>query len=517
MTIHNKQSGFTTVELLITLFIAAAFLISGYQLYMLIIKGGGETRMQARASNVAYDYLQRYKSATTNPCTEQMPLANQSVTVSNLSNTTITVSITCPYGTVSAVSKITVNLNYGDPQRLVTNATFISSACPSGFIPVPGSATYGTKDFCVMKYEAKNDGNGNAVSTAAGTPWVSIAQSGGTNTNVALGKTATNSLLTDGNTATASYYDGPAGQKTSVTVDLGQVQNINMIKVWHYYADTRIYYDTKAEVSVDNINWTTVFDSAVSGTYAESAAGRTTAFAPINVRYIRDWANQSNVNAGNHWVEIQAFSTLDATSKSAAACTGCHLITEAEWMTIAQNVLSVASNWSTGTVGNGFIYSGHNDNVPANALAASSDDTDVYYLTGNTAPSNQQRTFTLTNGQVIWDLAGNVWQWTSGQITGNQPGVSGGGYAWREWTAVTANGNLAVNPFPSNIGLSGSSGWNSGNGIGQIYSSTSETALHGFLRGGYWNSNSIIAGVLSLELDNTPSLSVNNVGFRVSR
>jgi formylglycine-generating enzyme required for sulfatase activity len=46
--------------------------------------------------------------------------------------------------------------------------------CPNGYIFVPKNTTYTAVDFCVMKYEAKNDGYGTAVSTATGTPWVSI-------------------------------------------------------------------------------------------------------------------------------------------------------------------------------------------------------------------------------------------------------------------------------------------------------------------------------------------------------
>ena len=49
-----------------------------------------------------------------------------------------------------------------------------SSQCPSGFVFVPKNTTYTAVDFCVMKYEAKNDGYGTAVSTATGVPWVNI-------------------------------------------------------------------------------------------------------------------------------------------------------------------------------------------------------------------------------------------------------------------------------------------------------------------------------------------------------
>ena len=47
--------------------------------------------------------------------------------------------------------------------------------CPGSFIPVPGSSAYGTSDFCVIKYEAKNV-SGTATSQASGTPWTSISQ-----------------------------------------------------------------------------------------------------------------------------------------------------------------------------------------------------------------------------------------------------------------------------------------------------------------------------------------------------
>ncbi len=47
--------------------------------------------------------------------------------------------------------------------------------CPTGWIKVPGDSAYGTGDFCVMKYEAK-DVSTVATSQAASTPWVSITQ-----------------------------------------------------------------------------------------------------------------------------------------------------------------------------------------------------------------------------------------------------------------------------------------------------------------------------------------------------
>ena len=53
-------------------------------------------------------------------------------------------------------------------------------SCSEGFVGVPGNSTYGTQDFCVMKYEAKqsNEDNTKAISVAQGTPWTGIRRSG---------------------------------------------------------------------------------------------------------------------------------------------------------------------------------------------------------------------------------------------------------------------------------------------------------------------------------------------------
>jgi len=122
----NENSGFTTIELLITLFVAAAFLMSGYQLYSLIIKDSGEARNQAQASNVAFDYLQRYKSSATNPCTANPTLYSGAVTVNNLTNATVTVTATCPYTSLTSVTKIVSTVRYNDPQQSVSSATYVT-------------------------------------------------------------------------------------------------------------------------------------------------------------------------------------------------------------------------------------------------------------------------------------------------------------------------------------------------------------------------------------------------------
>ncbi len=125
MSTIDKQAGFTTIELLITLFIAAAFLVSGYQLYNLIIKDGGQTRAEARASNVAYDYMRRYSASAANPCVVATPLNNSAITVNGLSAVTVTAAITCPYTATTSISKIQVTVRYNNPQQSVVYATYV--------------------------------------------------------------------------------------------------------------------------------------------------------------------------------------------------------------------------------------------------------------------------------------------------------------------------------------------------------------------------------------------------------
>jgi formylglycine-generating enzyme required for sulfatase activity len=168
----------------------------------------------------------------------------------------------------------------------------LASQCPTGYILVPRNTTYTSVDFCVMKYEAKNDGYGTAVSQAAGAPWVSI--------------------------------DRPT--------------------------------------------------------------------------------------ARGHCQALGA---------------GFDMISNDQWQTIARNIAGTSSNWDSGVVASGQINRGHSDLVPANTLAAVTDDNDPCNGTGQTCSSStwasQRRTHALLSGNKIWDFAGNVWEWVT-----NDSNVSNG-------------------------------------------------------------------------------------------
>ena len=233
----------------------------------------------------------------------------------------------------------------------------------------------------------------------------------------------------------------------------------------------------------------------------------------------------TSVASGTPWINITQTSAM---STSMAACSGCHLITEAEWMTLAADVLTVKYNWTGGVVGSGYVYSGHSDSLPASALAASADDADGYNGTGDSSTSNngQKRTHYLSSGDVMWDLAGNILEWTTGTLTGAQPGLStdnvdGTTLATKQWTAAGLNWNsLVTSSRPSALasvaGLTNISTWSSSQGIGTLVSNQNQTATRAFLRGGAWN-NTGSTGILTLNLIYTPSGGGPTVGFRVAR
>ncbi len=154
--------------------------------------------------------------------------------------------------------------------------------CPEGFIPVPGSITYGQPAFCVMKYEAQNNGSNKAVSEP----------------------------------------------------------------------------------------------------------------------YAQSWTN---------------ISKNEATEYASEACDGCHLITESEWLTIAQNVMGVADNWSSNKVASGTLYSGA-ANLLSLDLLPGKDSDGGYYGLGDSPNIAERRTYRLSNGGIIWDFSGKKAEYVDGRI-----------------------------------------------------------------------------------------------------
>lgn len=118
MTFLKRQKGISTVELLITLFIAAAFLGVAYQLYIAVNRSINESRVQSEASNIAYEQLRLLENSVVNPCTPKDLAAklpdNHTLGSKNGTPPTITARVTCPLSAVdlNSVSLLTVKLRY---------------------------------------------------------------------------------------------------------------------------------------------------------------------------------------------------------------------------------------------------------------------------------------------------------------------------------------------------------------------------------------------------------------------
>lgn len=191
MSTSNRQSGFTAVELLVTLFVAAAFLIASYQLFNLIIKDGGATRAQSRAANVAYDYLRQYAaSATTIPCTASSPLNDAPLSVDGLTNVTINVDVSCLPNAVASLSKVEADITYNNPVQTVSYATYTSSS---------GTANTGDITNGLVAWW-KLDGSANtSVGSPNGTIANAVSTTGQSNVaNTAYSFNGTNAAITAG-------------------------------------------------------------------------------------------------------------------------------------------------------------------------------------------------------------------------------------------------------------------------------------------------------------------------------
>lgn len=115
--------------------------------------------------------------------------------------------------------------------------------------------------------------SGNTVNT--GNHWNEFEVYNYVGENLAWGRNLTytngtysNSVATDGK-IDSNYISVGNGNNVWIMFDLGYVENIHKIKIWHYYPDGRTYYNNVTEVSTDGTNWITVY----KGQKPETAAG----------------------------------------------------------------------------------------------------------------------------------------------------------------------------------------------------------------------------------------------------
>ena len=240
----------------------------------------------------------------------------------------------------------------------------------------------------------------------------------------------------------------------------------------------------------------------------------------------------TSVTANTPWASLTWYEAKDQCQR-----VGTHLMTEGEWMTVARNIEATAINNLDGS-NPVHLATGHSDNSPASALAATTDPsmascnvsyalnhanntscalksgttgTGSYYgegagnyytgtYTAGAVGMAQMRTFVLSNSNIIWDVAGNIWQWTDMQCGTTAWPASG---AWWDWSnGSLTSAQLFAGPSGSEIGTGGAGRYYGCSAVGNA-----------MLRGGDWSGGANV-GVFAAYLSIAPSFVSTRLGFR---
>jgi len=141
------------------------------------------------------------------------------------------------------------------------------------------------------------------------------------------------SYVTNGSKNTNNYADSYTNSGLQwIQLDLGASYNVNDIKLWHYFGDTRKYHDVVVQLSNDpefTTGVATVYsndtnNSAGRGTgtgseYTETSSGLDVPFTAVNARYARFYSNGSTVNNYNHYVEVEIYASAEAVHPTAVS------------------------------------------------------------------------------------------------------------------------------------------------------------------------------------------------------
>lgn len=128
----KDQSGFTIVELLTSIIVAAVFVGIFYQMYVILVGVNANARNLSQASNIAYANMRKYPTAASTGLTCS---ASSTSLINSTSNTTypelgpITENVTAsfPYGCTAIydVIKLVSTVTYGNNYK-VSHATFVN-------------------------------------------------------------------------------------------------------------------------------------------------------------------------------------------------------------------------------------------------------------------------------------------------------------------------------------------------------------------------------------------------------
>jgi prepilin-type N-terminal cleavage/methylation domain-containing protein len=131
---NTKESGFTVVELLTTIVVAAVFVGVFYNMFVILIGVNATARNVSQASNLAYSNMRRYPTAASTALTCSTSSTNLLNTTSidsdypELGTITETVTASFPYGCTAVydVIKLVSVVTYGTNPKKVSYATYVN-------------------------------------------------------------------------------------------------------------------------------------------------------------------------------------------------------------------------------------------------------------------------------------------------------------------------------------------------------------------------------------------------------
>lgn len=246
-------------------------------------------------------------------------------------------------------------------------------------------------------------------------------------------------------------------------------------------------YEAKCADNTDlttGISTGTVIDS---GTYNNS-------WVWSGVNYACTSANSKTPVSVANGAPITKISWTSA--KDYCATLGAHLITNAEWMTIARNIEQVPTNWYGAVVGSNYLNLGHYGGI----ATAMMDGNQLYGTGCGVSCANHifKRDHTLSTGDTIRDFSGNVAEWVDATCT---PGTGLGNYqtagAVVDWT------NAGLTDYEQGVSGPSNTIWDFNRGVGQYKGCT--LAGNAFLRGGS-SLGGYDVGIFDLNLNNNQSV-----------
>lgn len=178
-----------------------------------------------------------------------------------------------------------------------------------------------------------------------------------------------------------------------------------------------------------------------------------------------------------------------ADSKTACSLAGGGLLRGSQHLAIAMDIMSVDANWSGGKVGAGALRRGLHRGTVSGAQAGN-------YVSLH---PNENRWFTLPDGQGICDFAGHLYSWMFDDIHGDDDGLSGKIPADSPYLTIGSQ-------------YSQYSQYSQSQGMGYRPDGARERSGDALVRGGFWLSGGC-AGVFRLGFVR-PDYEYGSVGFR---